>query len=76
MGYTLLNDHGYLAMEDYLKLVENAIARAASNPNQGSPTMSQINGRRVMMTTRKKYQVHYDYDPPPADKIYIVSITK
>lgn len=75
-AYSLLNDHGHVAMQDYLDLVEDAVKRAAANPNQGSPTISQVQDRRVMMTIRKKYQVHYDYDPPPVDTIYIVSITK
>lgn len=68
-------EFGFETMVDYLRLIDEAVEFIKSHPLAGSPTISQAKNRRVKLTSRKQYQVHYDFDEADA-KAVIVAVYK
>lgn len=68
-------EFGFETMMDYLKLIDEGVEFIRRNPLAGSPTIAKIPGRRVKLTSRKQYQLHYDYDQGTASAT-IVAVFK
>ena len=68
-------EFGFETMQDYLRLIDEAVEFIKSHPLAGSPTISQAPNRRVKVTLRKQYQVHYDFDQA-GGKAVIVAVFK
>jgi prephenate dehydrogenase len=62
-------------MMDYLRLIDEAVSFIETHPLAGSPTISQMENRRVKLTSHKQYQIHYDFDEAAA-KAIIVAVFK
>ena len=63
---------------DYARLIEEGEQQLAGFPEPGSPTLSNIPNRRVLVMTnpknKKAYKIAYDYDPE-ADVVTTISVS-
>lgn len=74
-AFGLYVEYGHDTMMDYLKLVDEAVSFIETHPVAGSPTISQMQNRRVKLTSHKQYQIHYDFNET-AGKAIIVAVFK
>lgn len=68
-------EFGFEPMVDDLRLIDEVVEFIKNHPLAGSPTISQAPNRRVKLTSRKQYQVHYDFDQS-GGKAVIVAVFK